>query len=278
MHYFQFNLSDYIQKTAHLTLIEDLVYRRIIDLYYESEKPIPNETKVVSRRLRLTEYEGVVGEILTEFFTLEDDNLYHNKRCDKDIAKYHTKAETARVNGSKGGRPKKPKKTQHVNSGNQEKSKSKTNQKPRTKNQELKDLVEKRILDVLILKSGKKFRPVESNLKFIRARLGEGHTEADIIAVIDRKCDEWMLDPTMKQYIRPETLFNATKFNGYIGEVGQPMPENAKNKQPWAMIPREDEKLWDWATKHGYSAPGSLNYNQYRSKLISEVERRSGPS
>ena len=273
MHYYQFNIGDYIRETAHLSVDEDCAYRRIIDLYYESELPISSETKVVSRRIRMSEFEDIIISVLSEFFYL-DDNCWHHIRCDKEIAAYKAKAKTARANGSKGGRPKKPTKTQPVNSGNPEKTESKAKQEPLNTNQEPKDLVEKKLLDVLNLKSGKKFKSVESNLKFLRARLKEGHTEKDIIDVIDRKILEWQNDPTMKQYIRPATLFNAEKFNQYIGEVGSPLPENNKTKQPWEVMPRNDDDLWEWAKKHNYSNPGSLDYYAYRSKLNIEVEIR----
>ena len=274
MHYYQFNIGDYIRETAHLSVDEDCAYRRIIDLYYESELPIPNETKAVCRRIRMSDSEETIISVLNEFFHLNDDDCWHHTRCDKEITAYKAKAETARVNGSKGGRPKKPTKTQSVNSGNLEKTEPKANHKPLTTNQEPKDLVEKKLLDILNSKSGKKFKPVESNLKFLRARLKEGHTEQDIIDVIERKILEWQNDPEMKQYIRPATLFNAEKFNQYIGEIGSPLPENKKTKQPWEIIPREDDKLWGWAKKHNYSNPGSLDYYQYRSKLNIEVEIR----
>jgi len=140
---------------------------------------------------------------------------------------------------------------------------------------DLKDLVEKKLLDILVSKSGKKFKPVESNLKFLRGRLKEGHTEEDIIAVIERKIMEWKDDPSMKQYIRPATLFNAEKFNQYIGEVGAPLPDNNKTKQAWEKVPREDDKLVHWAKEHRFSRPSpSASYFEYRSKLNIEVELR----
>ena len=69
-----FHVGDYIKSTAHLDLIEDCVYRRLIDLYMETETPIPNETQQVIRRLRLGSSGLILESILTEFFTLEADN------------------------------------------------------------------------------------------------------------------------------------------------------------------------------------------------------------
>jgi hypothetical protein len=78
-----------------------------------------------------------VALILAEFFHLEDDG-WHNNRADIEIEEYQSKAETARVNGKKGGRPKKNSglKTQLVISGNPEETGLKANQEPLTINQE----------------------------------------------------------------------------------------------------------------------------------------------
>lgn len=73
-------------------------------------------------------------------------------------------------------------------------------------------------------KTGRSFKAVPSNKKFIEARLKEGATPTELIAVINRKCAEWLDDPAMSQYLRPSTLFNAEKFNGYVGQLQSPMP------------------------------------------------------
>lgn len=138
MHYYQFNIPTWILHTSHLTLEEECVYRRLLDFYYDTEKPIPIETKQVIRRLRLVNYEDIVSQILNEFFVLEDDG-WHNNRADIEISDYQSKAETARLNGKKGGRPKKESatETQPVILANPEETGLKANYKPLTNNQEL---------------------------------------------------------------------------------------------------------------------------------------------
>jgi len=131
------------------------------------------------------------------------------------------------------------------------------------------------IINYLNKKTGKNFKPVESNKKLIRARIKESYSEDDLFRVIDRKVLEWAGDSKMAQYLRPATLFNAEKFNQYYGELGTPLPEKT-TKPDWAKIPYDDDDLWPWAAKHKYSNPGTMNYNQYRSRLKSEVERRLG--
>lgn len=72
------------------------------------------------------------------------------------------------------------------------------------------------ILQFLNLKASKSYRPVEENLRFIRARLNTA-TPEDIKGVIARKTREW-LNTEHAKYLRPATLFNATKFEQYMGE------------------------------------------------------------
>ena len=146
MNYYQFHISDWALHTSHLTLEEEGVYRRLLDYYYDTELPIPEETQSVIRRLRLGSYSVIVGLILEEFFVLKD-GFWHNLRADFEISEYHKKVERAKENGKKGGRPKKnnqqnqqvgksenPEKTESVSVANPEKSESKANQEPLTIN------------------------------------------------------------------------------------------------------------------------------------------------
>ena len=57
----------------------------------------------------------------------------------------------------------------------------------------------------------------------IHARMAEGYTVEDFVAVIDKKCAEWLHDPKMRTYLHPETLFGS-KFEGYLNA-----PERGKN-------------------------------------------------
>lgn len=137
MHYYPFNIGDFHLHTSHLTLEEEAVYRRLLDFYYDTETPIPKETQPVIRRLRLGSFEPQLDQILHEFFTLQEDG-WHNFRCDDEIAVYRAKADTSRLNGQKGGRPRKhaASKTQQVNSDNPDLTQPKAKQElePRTRN------------------------------------------------------------------------------------------------------------------------------------------------
>ena len=102
MHHYPFHPGDYMLDTAHLEPLEDLAYRRLLDFYYSSEAPISLETDSVSRRLRLGS--EVVSKVLAEFFECRETG-WHHKRCDAEIADYKAKADRARENGKRGGRP-----------------------------------------------------------------------------------------------------------------------------------------------------------------------------
>ena len=74
----------------------------------------------------------------------------------------------------------------------------------------------KEVLTHLNNKASKHYSAAPANLKFIRARLKDGYTLEDLKRVIDIMVVQWKDDPTMNKYLRPETLFNATKFQTYI--------------------------------------------------------------
>ena len=51
MHYYQFNIGDYASHTRHLDLLEDLAYRRILDLYYLHERPLNGDATLVAKQI-----------------------------------------------------------------------------------------------------------------------------------------------------------------------------------------------------------------------------------
>lgn len=83
------------------------------------------------------------------------------------------------------------------------------------KKEEKEPSVEFRILDHLNQKTGRSFRAIDANLKLISVRLSEVEgDEAGILQMIDRQCALWK-GKDQEEYLRPETLFGKTKFNGY---------------------------------------------------------------
>lgn len=105
MHYYQFNIGDYRAATAHLSNEEDLAYRRLLDMYYDTENKIPLDTQWVARRLRVDA--ETVNAVLNDMFAKEEDGWVH-ARCQEVIEHYHAMAEKNRANGKLGGRKKNP--------------------------------------------------------------------------------------------------------------------------------------------------------------------------
>jgi uncharacterized protein YdaU (DUF1376 family) len=101
MFYYKFHISDYQAATAHLSNEEDLAYRRLLDLYYSTEAPIPLDTEWVARRLRLGS--DTVATVLKDMFQLTDKGWSHH-RCEYEIAHYKGRVEANRANGKRGGR------------------------------------------------------------------------------------------------------------------------------------------------------------------------------
>jgi uncharacterized protein YdaU (DUF1376 family) len=85
MNFYPFHIGDYTSHTYHLEDYEDLAYRRMIDLYYLNEQPF-SDAKEIARKVK-TDVD-IVENLLKEFFVLEDDGCWHNKRADIEIAKY----------------------------------------------------------------------------------------------------------------------------------------------------------------------------------------------
>ena len=94
MHYYQFNIGDYVSHTRHLSPIEDIAYRRLLDAYYLSERPLNIGITSVARQIGLRDYEQEVKIVLEEFFKLSDDG-WINGRADKEIAYFHSKIQQA---------------------------------------------------------------------------------------------------------------------------------------------------------------------------------------
>jgi len=95
MHYFQFEIKEWVSNTAHLSLEEEAIYLRLVNWYYDSEKPIPRDTATLFRKLRIVDQCGIAQMILNEFFIPLETGEWIHKRCDAEIEKYHAKVEQA---------------------------------------------------------------------------------------------------------------------------------------------------------------------------------------
>jgi len=85
MHYYSFHIGDYKSHTHHLSLIEDIAYRRLLDHYYLHEAPILQ--RQIARQIGMRDHEQEVLSVLDEFF-VSTEGGYINPRADEEIAKY----------------------------------------------------------------------------------------------------------------------------------------------------------------------------------------------
>ena len=98
MHYFNFHIGDYKSHTSHLSIIEDIAFRRLLDYYYLHEKPI--KQRDIARQIGMREHEQDVLTVLNEFFLSTDDGFV-NPRADKEIAKFKEFAEAGKRGAAK---------------------------------------------------------------------------------------------------------------------------------------------------------------------------------
>ena len=105
MRFYPFHVGDYQAHTSHLTDVEDLAYRRMLDLYYLGEAPLPNDPQWIARRIRMPAAAQEVQQVLNEYFTISEDGFRRNKRCDLEISSY----QRMKTGGAKGAAKRWPK-------------------------------------------------------------------------------------------------------------------------------------------------------------------------
>ena len=98
MHYYNFHIGDYKSHTSHLSVIEDIAYRRLLDFYYLHEKPIKQQN--IARQIGMREHEQDVLTILDEFFLSSPEGFVH-PRADKEISRFKEFAEAGKRGAAK---------------------------------------------------------------------------------------------------------------------------------------------------------------------------------
>jgi len=168
---------------------------------------------------------------------------FFKNQFELDNKKWEKRVEAQRTNGKKGGRPKnsveddapdektkEPLETSRF-LNNPTKPIKGVKEKVKVKDIPEKSICKKRatitqqaicfILDDLntrlSLKRGFK-GSAENTKKIIQARMSEGYSTEDFITVNQKKVNQWLDDPEMSKFLRPETLYG-NKFEGYLNEV-----------------------------------------------------------
>jgi len=102
MNYYPFHVGDYASATRHLSWDEDAAYRRLLDVYYTTEKPLPVERRAVFRLVLATtdNQREAVQTVLQEFFDLTEAG-WTNKRADVEIDAMREKQQKQRDKANK---------------------------------------------------------------------------------------------------------------------------------------------------------------------------------
>lgn len=101
LNYYEHHLGDYLRDTAHLSLVEDAIYRRLLDQYYIRERPLPLSVDECCKlaRTRGDKERDAVEYVLHSFFSREADG-FHQARADAEIARYNSKKIKARASAN----------------------------------------------------------------------------------------------------------------------------------------------------------------------------------
>lgn len=95
MNYYSFHIGDYKSHTNHLSLLEDLAYRRMLDMYYLTESPLPDIQKI-ARHICMRDNIDDIQSVLNEFFILAEDGYIH-ARCEREIQAMNNKSGKAKA-------------------------------------------------------------------------------------------------------------------------------------------------------------------------------------
>lgn len=118
MNYYPHHIGDFNSATRHLTRIERSIYRDLLDLYYDTERPIMRDMDKLCRLIiaRSDEERTAVEQVLNEFFTETDDGWFH-ARCEEEISRFQAGVQAKSAAG-KASAAKRAQKTQQTNNTN----------------------------------------------------------------------------------------------------------------------------------------------------------------
>ena len=136
------------------------------------------------------------------------DNVKYENLCEKNRLIAINRHSTKSTSGTSGNQAK-PSVTKSTDNDSKSDSKSKSD------NDSSSDI--KAVISHLNLVTNAKYKhTTKTHAENISARLNDGHSVDELKLVIDSKTNEWLHDKNMAQYLRPSTLFQASKFQGYL--------------------------------------------------------------
>lgn len=186
---------------------------------------LPDDDTELSDLARVTpeEWEAIKPFIMLKFKNNGKGRIY-NERQFEEFSKQQNRSKA----GSKGGSKKQANIVAALEDANEDEI-EKEPDKEEDKRGVRGDLYHpdsRSALYILNESSGRSFRETDQNLTFISSRLKEkGVTIDGVRQMILRQCKRW-LRTSDAEYLRPSTLFNATKFDSYYAAKDQPIYEN----------------------------------------------------
>jgi uncharacterized protein YdaU (DUF1376 family) len=139
MHYFTWNIGDYLKDTGGLSLIEHGAYSLLLQWAYANEKPLPlDEERLFRIASAVTKRDqAAVIDVLAQFFQREEDG-FHHKRVILEIQKFYRRSEAGTKNiGKRYETPTKSLPTEQeadTKQADNHNARKTSNQKPETKN------------------------------------------------------------------------------------------------------------------------------------------------
>lgn len=94
MHYYQHHIGDFIKDTSFLTNEEIGIYLKLLWIYYDTEKPLPDSIFELSMKVNARDQDVVISGLLEMFFT-KGEGCWHHSRCDREIFSYQQQIEIA---------------------------------------------------------------------------------------------------------------------------------------------------------------------------------------
>lgn len=131
MYSYPHHIGDFIKDTARLTDAQAMTYLRMIWMYYDTETPLPDDSK------RLAFMLGACPEdtqLILEHYFSKDGAVYRHKRCDAEIEAYRNRQEHGRRAAK--SRWENAQSMQAASSGNARSTKKHANREPITDNRE----------------------------------------------------------------------------------------------------------------------------------------------
>ncbi|MCB2830639.1 conserved phage C-terminal domain-containing protein [Streptococcus dysgalactiae] len=100
-------------------------------------------------------------------------------------------------------------------------------------------------------KMNSNYKFVDSNINLVKARLKNGYSLDDFKVVVDKKCGEWG-NSDMAKYLRPSTLFNASKFESYLNQPEASNGDYYQKQQGQRFSQAELDELKKPDPKYGF--------------------------